>query len=601
MKYFFYSTLLLGAFSLNLNAASGDILPGQTWYDTNGTAINAHGGCVQYVDGYYYWFGEDRTNFTCNGVSCYRSADLYNWTRVGLALTPTGTMTDENVDIAYGRTLERPKVIYNEQTGKWVMWIHWENGSDYVEAKVCVAQADTVIGPYTLVDVFRPNGNDSRDQTLFLDTDGTAYHVYSTNTNTNTNISPLKPDFLSPEEAVNTQMVGKKYEAASIFKAGETYYGVFSGCTSWDPNRGRYAYAYDMMGTWTYGNDFTDDDGSTGTNFCIDEGKDKTYQSQSAYVFPVQGKENCFVYMGDRWNSSNVGTSTYVWLPLSLRSGYPSVRWYDEWDLSVFDDMYRYKRLAELNDGTEFYLLERKSDRIVSRPRSSLTLEDDGESNVCFVLHTTDTPYTYKIEELASGNFMESVFGTVRFQAESDSEAQEWVLILEQDGYYRIENAADGNCLSVSGNETLAGTNVYLNSQNKDIHQSFALYFDSEAHADYKEADIYSLAYIEENNRLIDEQNGFFSAVSSIEEDRSQITVYVSSDHSSLFVESGLDMVGEIVVVEPGSGRLLWHSGPVAISSGSNAFTLSAPLERGFYIVTIRTTSQQVSKKVPVL
>lgn len=601
MKYSFYSSLLLSLFALNLNATPGDILPGQTWNDTKGSAINAHGGCVQYSDGYYYWFGEDRTNLTCNGISCYRSADLCNWTRVGLALTPTGTMTDENVDIAYGRTLERPKVIYNAQTDKWVMWIHWENGNDYGEAKVCVAQADTVVGPYTLVDVFRPNGNDSRDQTLFLDTDGTAYHVYSTNMNTNTNISPLKPDFLSPEEAVNTQMKGKKYEAASIFKVGDIYYGLFSGCTGWEPNRGRYAYAYDMMGTWTYGNDFKDQDGSTGTNFCTDAGQDNTYESQSTYVFPVQGKEKCFVYMGDRWNSGNVGASKYVWLPLSVRSGYPAVRWYDKWDLSVFDNMYRYKRLAELNDGAEFYLLERKSDRIVSRPRSSLTLENDGETNVCFVLHATDTPYTYKIEERATGKFLESMFGTIRFQAESDSEAQEWILTLEQDGYYHIENAADGYCLSVSGNGTMAGTNIYLNTKNEDIHQSFALYFDSEAHADYKEADLYSLAYLENNKKLMEEQNSFLTAISSVDEDRLQMNVSVSPDRSSILVESGTDAVGDIAVIEPGSGRILWQAAQASLSAGSNAFSLSAPLERGFYIVTVRTTGEQISKKVPAL
>ncbi len=601
MKNFFYSSLFLAAFSLNLNAASGDITPGGNWNDTKGAAINAHGGCVQYVDGYYYWFGEDRTGYTSNGVSCYRSADLYNWTRLGLALTPTGSMTDENTDIAKGRLFERPKVVYNAQTGKWVMWIHWENGTDYGQAKVCVAQADKVEGPYTRVDVFRPNGNDSRDQTLFLDTDGTAYHVYSTKMNSNTNISPLKPDFLSPEEDVNTQMQGKKYEAASIFKVGETYYGLFSGCTGWTPNRGRYAYAQDMMGEWTYGNDFKDQDGSTGTNFCTDKGKDNTYQSQSAYVFPVQGKEKCFVYMGDRWNSSNVGSSKYVWLPLSVRSGYPAVRWYDKWNTTVFDEMYRYKRIAEPADGIEFYFLERKSDRIVSRPKTSLTLENDGTSNLCFVLHTTDEPYTYKIEEQATGKYMESLFGTIRFQNEADKDAQKWLLILEEDGYYRIQNVADKSCLSVSGNETMTGTSIYLNEADEKIHQSFALYFDSQTHADYEEADMYSKAYRENNRKLMAEQHSFLTSVSAISEDFSQITISVSSDHSSLQVESAQDIAGEISVVETGSGRTLWTSGQVSLPSGSSAFSLSTPLESGFYIVTIQTASQQISKKVPVL
>ena len=142
----------------------GTFKPGQTWNDVNGSAINAHGGCVVFHEGKYYWFGEQRNNSKSDGISCYRSSDLYSWTKLSRAVSPTGTQTDENRDIASGRTLERPKVVYNEQTGKWVMWIHWENGSDYGQAKCAVCTADKVEGPYTLVDVFRPNGCDSRDQ-----------------------------------------------------------------------------------------------------------------------------------------------------------------------------------------------------------------------------------------------------------------------------------------------------------------------------------------------------------------------------------------------------------------------------------------------------
>ncbi|MCD8235540.1 MAG: RICIN domain-containing protein [Prevotellaceae bacterium] len=499
MKGIISTTLVAFAFAVGAKADGGNIVPGGNWNDTKGAAINAHGGCVQYADGFYYWFGEDRSGMKSNGVSCYRSSDLYNWTRVGLALTPTGTMTDENRDIAKGCLFERPKVIYNATTGKWVMWVHWENGTDYGQAKVCVAQADKIEGPYVMVDVFRPNDHDSRDQTLFLDTDGRAYHICSTNMNTNTNIALLADDFLTPTETENLQLRGKKYEAAAIFKTGDTYYGVFSGCTGWTPNRGRYTYTYDLLGEWVSGNDFKDQDGSTGINFCIDKGKDNTYQSQSAYVFPVQGKDKCFVYMGDRWVSSNVQNSKYIWLPISVRSGYPAVRWYDSWNLSIFDKMYRYKRVAEVADGGEYCLLERNSDRVVSRPKSTLTLEDDGESNIFFVFHKTDTPYIYKIEEKATGKYIESMFGSLRFQTEADKDSQKWVLVLEEDGYYRIQNYKDGKCISVSGNETMAGTPVYLDDENKNIHQSFALYFDSEEHPEYTEADMYSKSYREKN------------------------------------------------------------------------------------------------------
>ncbi len=484
------------------------IKPGNTWNDTSGSSINAHGGCVVYHDGYYYWFGEQRSTNKSDGISCYRSKDFYSWTKMSRAVSPTGSKTDENRDIASGRTLERPKVIYNEKTGKWVMWIHWENGDDYGQAKVAVCTADKVEGPYKLSDVFRPNGCDSRDQTLFLDTDGKAYHIYSTNMNSNTNCECLSEDFLTPLEGYSVQLKGRRYEAAAIFKAGETYYGLFSGCTGWNPNPGRFMWTYDLMGeTWQAPADFKASDGSTGINFCVDNNKNTSYQSQSNFVFAVPGKDKCFVYMGDRWSSSNIQSSKHIWLPLSVRSGYPTVRWYDEWNLSVFDEMYRMKRMKELTDGAEFYLLEKFSNRLVSRPKASLSLENDGNANLCFILHMTSKPYVYKIEEKATGKFMESVYGTTRWQDESDRLGQEWMLWLEEDGYYRIENVDDKTCLSVSGNTTEAGTTLYLSEANTSVHQSFGFYFDSQVHPDYQEADMYGKNYRPTNRAAMQEQS----------------------------------------------------------------------------------------------
>ena len=210
--------------------------------------------------------------------------------------------------------------------------------------------------------------------------------------------------------------------------------------------------------------------------------------------------------MGDRWNSSNIQSSKHVWLPLSVRSGYPTVQWYDEWKLTVFDEMYRFKRLKEVADGTEFYLLEKFSNRLVSRPKTTLTLENDGKSNLCFVLHATGNPYTYKIEDKTQGKFLESVFGTTRWTEANDHTAQEWVFWLEEDGYYRIQNREDGVCLSVSGNATEAGTTIYMAEANKNVHQSFGLYFDSTTHPDYEEADMWGKTYREANRQAMAEQ-----------------------------------------------------------------------------------------------
>ena len=34
--------------------------PGKIWLDTNGNRIQAHGGSVMYIDGTYYWYGENK-------------------------------------------------------------------------------------------------------------------------------------------------------------------------------------------------------------------------------------------------------------------------------------------------------------------------------------------------------------------------------------------------------------------------------------------------------------------------------------------------------------------------------------------------------------
>jgi hypothetical protein len=182
------------------------------------------------------------------------------------------------------------------------------------------------------------------------------------------------------------------------------------------------------------------------------------------------------------------------------------VRWYDSWTLSVFDEMYRMKRMKTIEDGAEGYLLEKYSNRIISRPKSSLTIEDDGASNLALIFHKTDKPHTYKIEDKATGKYLESVFGTTRWQVASEAVTQEWVFWLEEDGYFRIENADDGVCLSVSGNTTEAGTTIYMATASKNVHQSFAPYFDSTAHPDYEEADMWSRDYLLANREEMQRQ-----------------------------------------------------------------------------------------------
>ena len=133
-------TLLAGT----AHAATVTITNGTQFTDTTGNAVHAHGGGVIKVGSYYYWFGENRNaDNTFRYVSAYRSTDLKNWEFRNNVLTQA---TDPELAAA---NIERPKVMYNAATGKYVMWMHKENGTDYSEARAAVAVSDTVDGNYT--------------------------------------------------------------------------------------------------------------------------------------------------------------------------------------------------------------------------------------------------------------------------------------------------------------------------------------------------------------------------------------------------------------------------------------------------------------------
>ena len=98
---------------------------GEVWYDIKGNILHAHGGHMLFKDGFYYWYGENRTED--HYVSCYRSTDLINWKFRNHILTSNSitraTRFVTNLSItnqAGGKVnLERPKVLYNELTRKY--------------------------------------------------------------------------------------------------------------------------------------------------------------------------------------------------------------------------------------------------------------------------------------------------------------------------------------------------------------------------------------------------------------------------------------------------------------------------------------------------
>lgn len=134
-------------------------------YQTNtGKHVQSHGAGIIQVNGTYYMIGEDKSNGPRNVVNCYSSTDLVEWRIEQAPLSMQGG------DLGTGRVVERPKVLHNKSTRKYVMLMHIDSG-DYKEAKVGVATCDTVCGKYTYIKSFQPMGKQSRDMGVFQDED----------------------------------------------------------------------------------------------------------------------------------------------------------------------------------------------------------------------------------------------------------------------------------------------------------------------------------------------------------------------------------------------------------------------------------------------
>ncbi|OWP02484.1 glycoside hydrolase family 43 protein [Marssonina coronariae] len=288
--------LLLGlALCVRWSAGSIQIVPGAT-ITAAGTNqhLQAHGGGIIQVDDVFYMIGENKLNGSAyQSLNCYSSKDLVSWTFVNevLTLQPSG-------DLGPNRVVERPHVIYNEKTARYVMWMHIDS-SNYGEAKAGVASCASVCGDYDYAGSVQPLGFQSRDMNLFKDTDGAGYLTTEDRKN-GLRIDRLSDDFMTVNSAV--YLWPGRHEASAIYKSGDTYFMFASYQSGWDPNDNEYCTATKLSGPWSAWTKFT-------------PAGSKTFRSQTAAVVSING---VVMYMGDRWMKGNLMTSTYVWLPLDI-------------------------------------------------------------------------------------------------------------------------------------------------------------------------------------------------------------------------------------------------------------------------------------------
>ncbi|MDO4267869.1 MAG: bacterial Ig-like domain-containing protein [Eubacteriales bacterium] len=359
------------------------VVSGTKWYDTDGERIQAHGGQMFRADAdgtgeKWWWVGEDKSEgrIPIRGVHLYSSDDMYSWTDEGTILPAFEKAedvrsaacyedyTDEQCEEVFfyfnerNCIIERPKLLYNEKTDKWVLWYH-SDGPDssgngrYSRNLIGVAVSDEITGPYQFIGAAKAYGNggvagqgDSKlsnggsgDMTVFKDDDGTAYLIYVTSkdgTNNAMSIAKLNESYTGlvtdknyGEEGYKlfdsskTAVSGKDFfydvlnekqrEAPAVFKYKDTYYMGVSTTGGWNPSFTTLFRSKTMLGRWEKvskslfsGTDTWEPDEPYMTSIAgkkkgFSSTADNSFSSQITYVVPLDAENGLFLYMGDRW------------------------------------------------------------------------------------------------------------------------------------------------------------------------------------------------------------------------------------------------------------------------------------------------------------
>jgi beta-xylosidase len=170
-------------------------------------------------------------------------------------------------------------------------------------------------------------GQMSRDMTLYIDDDGTAYHIFSSEENLTIHIAELTPDFLHHSGRYTRLAPTGHNEAPAIFKHEGTYWMVTSGCTGWEPNEARMFSARSIWGPWTQH-----------PNPCKGPRAEKTFGGQSTFIFSIVDDKSGndkpqWVFMADIWRPHHPIDARYIWLPITFDGGKPVIEWRDEWEI----------------------------------------------------------------------------------------------------------------------------------------------------------------------------------------------------------------------------------------------------------------------------
>lgn len=347
------------------------ICPGEPWLDTNGKRIQAHGGAVIYENGTYYWYGENKV-FTDGkngvwtwGIKVYASKDLCNWEDKGFLIPPV--IDDPNSALYPAKRVDRPHILKCPATEKYVCWIKLSGP----EAAFTVWQADSLLGEYTMVEnLYNPGGYKIGDFDMVCDEKTGKGYIYFDADHKAMVCMELSEDFCHAEKELvrNYPDLNPPFtrEAPALFEANGKKYMLTSGMTGYVPNRSDSA----VSDSWdslfvSLGDPHVEDESSA------------SFNSQISKIFKVEGKDNMFVAMADRWlpdtkvdarladlftrvigsnydperyqatmdekkemyaanklETADTRIADYVWLPITWNGEKPVIHWLSAWNIA---------------------------------------------------------------------------------------------------------------------------------------------------------------------------------------------------------------------------------------------------------------------------
>jgi hypothetical protein len=341
------------------------IRPGQEWLDTSGRRIQAHGGSILAVGDTFYWYGEDKERARHDngiwhwGVRCYASKDLYNWNDLGSIIPPVED--DPESPLHPAQLADRPHIIYNTRTGKFVCWIKIMHRDQSQSATVLTS--DSITGPYEIVaSGIQPLGMNAGDFDLVVEpTDGKAYYYFE-RVHSELICADLTPDYTNVTGYYSTHFPHPHpphvREAPAYFRRGSKHYLFTSGTTGYYPNESEVAVSDGYHGPWTVlGNPHPADTTRT------------SYSSQITSVFRHPHKKDLYIALADRWlphfdpqyvdavadsfdryfssqpedfgdlqppipedqRIEDTSLADYVWLPVRFDGEMAYLDWADEW------------------------------------------------------------------------------------------------------------------------------------------------------------------------------------------------------------------------------------------------------------------------------